>query len=102
MKKIIKFLTVVFAVLIFTDKALAQLAPMGAQYYENEYMGNPAMAGINEGLRLNLGHLTSWNTIPGSPKYYSFTADISSGANTGLGINLYQDKAGLLNRSKVM
>ena len=91
------------SIFLFTvQTALAQLAPLGAQYYANEYMSNPAMAGINDGLRINVGHLTAWNSIPGSPKYYSLTADLGTGGKTGWGVNVYQDKAGLLNRSKVV
>ena len=102
--KNIKISAAAFALIstLSAQKVSAQLAPLGAQYYANEYMSNPAMAGVNNDIRVNIGHLTAWNSIPGSPKYYSLTADLGTEGNTGWGINLYQDKAGLLNRSKVV
>lgn len=79
----------------------AQLNPMGAQYFQNQYLGNPAMAGIEEGLHLKAGLRQLWTSIPGAPVSQTLTADYRMNGKVGLGINLYNDEAGLLKRTSV-
>ena len=81
--------------------ARAQLNPMTAQYFQNPYIANPAMAGIQNGARINLGFRSQWNSVPGAPKNTSITADFGAG-KVGLGLNLYKDQAGLLDRTKMV
>jgi len=82
--------------------ANAQLSGLQSMYYQNQYMANPAMAGMEKGLNLNLGYQQQWATMPGSPKLQNFTADYNSGNNVGLGLNVSGDNAGLINRTRVM
>lgn len=65
----------------------AQLNPMSAQYFNNQYLGNPAMAGMG-GLNLNMGVRKQWSTIPGSPSTQSLSADYAMSNKAGLGLNL--------------
>lgn len=81
--------------------AKAQLNPLGATFYQNQYLGNPAMAGLNEGFRLNAGFNQQWSQIPGSPKAQFITVDHRSN-KVGLGLSLYADKAGLLKRNRAV
>jgi type IX secretion system PorP/SprF family membrane protein len=81
--------------------AKAQLNPLGATFYQNQYLGNPAMAGLNEGFRLNAGFNQQWSQIPGSPKAQFITVDHRSN-KVGLGLSLYADKAGLLKRTRAV
>jgi type IX secretion system PorP/SprF family membrane protein len=101
LKNMIKnlFLTAI-AILILESNSSAQINPMAAQYFQNTYMANPAMAGVNKGIRLNLGYRNQWSNIQGSPKNLSLTADYGS-EKVGVGLNFYKDEAGLLNRSKL-
>lgn len=79
----------------------AQINPLASQYYQNRYLANPAMAGIAEGARINVGYRSQWNSIPGAPKNTSVTGDLKTG-KVGLGINFYKDQAGLLDRTKLV
>ena len=91
-------LALVFTVSIASSSA--QINPLGAQYFQNQYLANPAMAGYQSGMRLNLGYRNQWDNIPGSPKNVSVTADYGT-EKVGVGINFYKDEAGLLNRSRI-
>jgi type IX secretion system PorP/SprF family membrane protein len=90
-------LALVFAASI--SDSTAQINPLGAQYFQNQYLANPAMAGFQKGMRLNLGYRNQWDNIPGSPKNISVTGDYGT-EKVGVGINFFKDEAGLLNRSR--
>lgn len=81
--------------------AVAQLNPIGSMYFQNQYLGNPALAG-SVGLNLNLGYLKQWNNLPGSPEIQSLTADYALNDKVGLGLNIYNDKAGLFKRTRTV
>lgn len=81
--------------------ANAQLIPLGATFYQNQYLGNPAMAGLNEGLHFNAGLNQQWSEVPGSPSAQYITVDGRSN-KVGLGLSMYADKAGLLKRTRVV
>lgn len=80
----------------------AQLNPLAGIYFSNEYLANPAMAGKEQGLNLNMGYRKQWSAIPGAPKTQSLTADYGTGKKLGLGINIYTDEAGLIKRTRMM
>jgi type IX secretion system PorP/SprF family membrane protein len=89
--------------LVFTvniSSSSAQINPLGAQYFQNQYLANPAMAGYQSGMRLNLGYRNQWDNIPGTPKNVSVTGDYGT-EKVGVGINFFKDEAGLLNRSRI-
>lgn len=85
-----------------TQEASAQLNPMGALYFQNQYLSNPALAGSTAGLNLNLGYRKQWTSIPGSPAIQTFTADYALNDKVGLGLNIYNDKAGLFKRTRTV
>ena len=91
-------LALVFTVSIASSSA--QINPLGAQYFQNQYLANPAMAGYQSGMRLNLGYRNQWDNIPGTPKNVSVTGDYGT-EKVGVGINFFKDEAGLLNRSRI-
>ncbi len=80
----------------------AQLNPMGALYFQNQYLSNPAVAGSAGGLNLNLGYRKQWTSIPGSPAMQTLTADYALNDKVGLGLNIYNDKAGLFKRTRTV
>ena len=84
------------------QKAKAQLNPMGALYFQNQYLNNPAMAGLESGFNLNLGYRQQWSRIPGSPVMQAFTADCGLNKKVGLGLNFYNDQAGLFKRTRTL
>ncbi|NEU06789.1 type IX secretion system membrane protein PorP/SprF [Flavihumibacter sp. R14] len=85
-----------------TDKAMAQLDPMGAQYFQNQYLANPALAGLDEGLVLNGGFRKQYSTIPGSPTTQTFTAGYQMSNRVGWGLNFYNDAAGLIKKTRAV
>jgi type IX secretion system PorP/SprF family membrane protein len=82
--------------------ASAQLSGFQSAYFQNQYLTNPAMAGIDKGLNLNLGYQQQWTSANGGPKLQNLTADYNSGNRVGLGINISNDQAGLIRRTRIM
>lgn len=81
--------------------AQAQLNPLAAQYFQNLYLASPALAGSESGMRFNVASRSPLTALEGKPLNTSFTVDYGSN-KVGLGVNYYQDVAGLLSRSKVV
>jgi type IX secretion system PorP/SprF family membrane protein len=89
-------------ILIGFQQVSAQSRPLGAQYYENQYLSNPAFAGIDKGLNLNLNYRNQWKSIPGSPVTMAISGDYRfERKRIGVGLNVYKDKAGLLGQTKI-
>jgi type IX secretion system PorP/SprF family membrane protein len=84
------------------NKADAQLTNIQSIYFQNQYLANPAMAGVDTMLKLNMDYHQQWIGVPGSPKLSTFTADYNSGSKVGLGLNVYNNQAGLISRTRIM
>lgn len=82
--------------------AKAQLNPFQAMYFQNPYQYNPAMAGMEDALRLNIGYRQQWSNFPGTPKTTLFTADMKAARNVGIGLNVNDDQEGLIRQTRVM
>jgi len=80
----------------------AQLNPFQTMYFQNKYIYNPAMAGLNKGLNLNLNYRQQWSNFPGTPKTSSFTADFQPADKVGLGLSVNDDQSGLIRSTRVM
>lgn len=93
---------VILSSVLATTEVKAQLAPLGAMYFQNQYLANPAMAGLQKGLHMDLAYRQQWSSMPGSPTTQSVTLDYGSNKKAGLGINILNDEAGLLQRTRVM
>ncbi len=100
--KIAAVILTMFMVALNVKQADAQLTDFHSQYFQNEYLANPAMAGTEKGLNLNMGYQQQWTTVPGAPKLQNLTADYNSGNRVGLGINVNSDQAGLINSTRAM
>jgi len=74
----------------------AQLNPFTSMYFQNRYLYNPAMAGINSGLNINLDYMQQWSEFPGTPKTKAGTADFQVTDKVGFGVNVSSDEAGLI------
>lgn len=86
----------------FIQQSKAQVNPLSGIYFNNRYQVNPAMAGIDQGLTLNLGLRQQWNSIAGSPRTQTLTGEYGFNEKTGVGINAYNDKTGMFTKTKVM
>lgn len=84
-----------------TLAAKAQLNPIQSMYFQNRYQYNPAMAGIEQGLNLNMGYKQQWSNFPGTPRTTIFTGDLQL-EKVGLGLNVADDKEGLIRSTRVM
>lgn len=95
------FLTVVALVLI-ANCCKAQLNPYQAIYYQNRYLINPSMAGLDKGLNINLAYQQQWNSFPGSPKNQSLTTEYQASQKVGLGLNINDNQSGLFRQTRIM
>lgn len=87
--------------ILFSNKSQAQLNPLSAQYYTNQYLINPAFAGAGEGLKLNGAYRKLWSNVPGSPLTQNLTADYGFG-KVGIGLSVYNESAGLQRQTRVV
>ncbi|MFC3363683.1 type IX secretion system membrane protein PorP/SprF [Pedobacter fastidiosus] len=98
MKKILTAITLLGLGL----SAQAQLNPMGSMYYQNQYLSNPAMAGIESGWEINAGYKAQWTAIEYAPAMEAVTATHGSdNGKVGLGLNFFNDRAGVVQRTSV-
>jgi len=81
--------------------AKAQLNPLSAQYFTNQYLINPAFAGFTQGVKINAAYRKLWNNVPGAPLTQNVTADYGF-QKVGIGLNVYNEKAGLLRQTRVL
>ncbi|WP_291906788.1 PorP/SprF family type IX secretion system membrane protein [Chitinophaga sp. CB10] len=83
------------------SKTPALLEPSATQYYMNQYLANPAMAGVDSGLHVNAAYRSQLDAVEGAPKTQFFSADGYIGNRVGAGLNVMNDKAGLLSRTRI-
>jgi len=79
----------------------AQLNPLSAQYYTNQYLINPAFAGAGQGLKLNGAYRKLWSNVEGSPLTQSLTADYGFN-KLGLGLTINNESEGLQRQTRVV
>jgi len=88
---------------IGTTTAKAQLNPLGASYFQDQYLNNPSLAGRQQGFKLGLHYRNQWSSVPGAPVNYSISGQFGMpDEHSGLGINAYVDRSGLLSRTRVV
>jgi|GEM_PF-109787 len=92
----------VVMVFFCVNYAHAQLTNIQSIYFQNQYLANPALAGMEPQLNLNMDYHQQWLGVPGSPTLTTFTADYNSGNKVGLGLNVYGNNAGLISRTRIM
>jgi len=94
---------VAFAIIVASaSSCFAQASAFYAQFFQDRYLTNPAMAGLDKGFNLDLGYQQQFTAVSGSPKIQYLTADYNVGGNVGLGFNLNSGQDGLINTTRVM
>ncbi|PIF33025.1 type IX secretion system PorP/SprF family membrane protein [Flavobacterium sp. 9] len=93
---------IMFLLILGTNSAHAQLTEYESMYFQNQYINNPAMAGLEQGMKFNIGYQRQWDEVPGNPILMNATFEYNSGNRTGLGLNVNSDRAGLINRTRIM
>lgn len=95
MKKIIAIL-----VLLFAFNALnAQQLSLTSQYMMNHYVLNPAIAGTEDFIPINLNIRNQWVNIKGAPVTQSLSAHAYLGKNIGIGGCFFNDVTGPTRRT---
>ena len=90
-------------ILVFTGYCCkAQLNPYEAMYFQNRYLINPAMAGLDKGITINLAYQQQWTPFPGSPRLQSLTAEYQTADKVGLGLNINDEQSGLFRQTRFM
>jgi len=79
----------------------AQLNPLSSQYFQNQYLFNPAMAGLDQGFNINLDYRKQAIGVNGSPSTQSGTLEYAMN-KVGLGLNVYNDQSGLLRTTRAV
>ena len=96
------FLLIFALLLLGAATGNAQVKIPGTAYFQNQYLVNPALAGMNQKHSLNASYGRLWNDIPGAPETMTFSGDFSVGGNMGAGLQILHDKAGILQKTRVM
>ncbi|WP_228414767.1 PorP/SprF family type IX secretion system membrane protein [Chryseobacterium sp. G0201] len=97
--KTTKYMIIAAGIFLVT-KTYAQLNPMGSSYYQNQYLANPAMAGITKGWQMAGSYKAQWTAIEGAPSMQSFSVAYGTLNNKiGLGLNFYTERAGVIGRN---
>jgi type IX secretion system PorP/SprF family membrane protein len=98
---IYKYLLLLLFILI-ANYSTAQLNPYQGVYFQNRYLNNPAMAGLSDGLTLNLGYMQQWNSFPGEPQSAYLTAEYQATDKVGAGLNIINNQSGVFQQTRIM
>jgi len=79
----------------------AQVNPFGSQYFQNQYLFNPAMAGLDKGLNINLAYSKQGLGVDGSQNMQALTAEYSVN-KVGLGLSVFNDYSGLFRTTRAV
>ena len=90
----------VFA-LLFHFSATAQLKPVNAIYYFNEYLMNPAMAGKEKVFKGSIGYRKQFSSFGNAPQTQFIAADYGFDTKSGVGLKIFNDQAGLLGETAI-
>jgi type IX secretion system PorP/SprF family membrane protein len=97
-----KKLTIILFLFVLAKVGYSQLNPMGSIYYQNQYLANPAMAGEQKGWEVNAAYKAQWVVIDGAPRMQTLSAAYGSeNKKVGFGLLLYNDIAGVVQRTSV-
>jgi len=101
METLYRSLVLITVSLVSAISVKAQLNPLSAQYYTNQYVINPAFAGSDEGLKLNGAYRKLWSNAPGTPLTQNLTADYGFN-KVGIGLTVNHESAGLQRQTRVV
>ena len=89
-----------FLIMLVITNVNAQQTPLSSQYYANQFVTNPSLTGAKGNTNAFLTHRSQWVGIEGAPQTSYFTVDGSlMQGKVGLGLVMFSDVTGILNRS---
>ncbi len=87
----------------FVRQANSQVEPFGAGYFADQYLFNPAFAGSSANLfEVSGGYREEMLSVSDSPSNFYFSGSMGINGKAGLGLHIYQDRAGLLKTTRVV
>ncbi len=89
-------------ILMVVFKANAQLDPLYAQYHFNQYMINPAYAGVYKNITFAMNSRAQWFGLAGSPFTNTATVMSNIGNSGGVGLRMMNDRIGIRNSNEVV
>ncbi|SDL79575.1 type IX secretion system membrane protein, PorP/SprF family [Pedobacter sp. ok626] len=101
MKRFCLLFSLLIILVMISGQSKAQLNPLAAQYYTNQYLINPAFAGAGDGLKVNAAYRKLWSNVPGSPLTQNLTADYGFN-KVGLGLTVNNESAGLQRQTRIV
>ncbi len=88
---------------IVAAQAFAQQRPLFSQYFQNQFIENPAYAGNDGYGSAFLTYRYQWAGVENAPQTGAFTLNMPFYENRGgFGLNVYQDAANVIVNTKVM
>ena len=97
-----KYIAIAVMGLLGVQHSRAQLNPLKGQYFQNEYLSNPAMAGHKGRPEVYVNYSNQWNKIDGSPVLSSISGSMPINDKASFGVNVINDKAGLIRKTQAM
>ena len=88
-------------VLCCTNTVKAQINPLSTQYYQNQYLFNPAMAGLNEGLIINANYSKLGLSVDGIQNTQAISAEYQL-QKVGLGVNVINQFSGIFRNTRAV
>ncbi len=86
----------------FSLQSNAQLNPLGAQFFQNQYLANPSLAGLAPGYQVSAALTAQRKPIEGAPLIQGITFERGlQNKKVGFGINFYNESAGVINRTSL-
>ncbi|WP_341836400.1 PorP/SprF family type IX secretion system membrane protein [Chitinophaga pollutisoli] len=95
------FLTLMLPYTVEAQRIFDQQDPLPQQYFENRYLGNPALAGADTGLSLSMGYRKAWKESADAPVSFSLTGDYQLLRTLGVGLTVFNDQSGPLKQTRV-
>ncbi|MCC5945648.1 MAG: type IX secretion system membrane protein PorP/SprF [Bernardetiaceae bacterium] len=92
----------VFVCMVICSPALGQQIPLHGQYFQNQYLYNPAFAGNSSFGSASLLHRRQWLGIDGAPVTTAATFDFPFfHEKCGFGLNIMQDEINIRSQTRV-
>ncbi|MBW4890626.1 PorP/SprF family type IX secretion system membrane protein [Mucilaginibacter sp. HMF5004] len=79
----------------------AQVNPFGSQYYQNQYLFNPAMAGLDAGLNVNLSYSKQSLGVDGAQNMQALSLEYQA-KKVGLGLSVYNNISGVFRTTRAV
>ncbi|XOV94529.1 MAG: PorP/SprF family type IX secretion system membrane protein [Bacteroidota bacterium] len=89
-------------ILISIGSLKAQLDPLYAQYHFNQYMINPAYAGMYQNTSFAVNSRAQWFGLEGSPLTNTVTAMTNIGNSGGFGLRAMNDRVGIRSSNELV